>query len=70
MATPRFTGCVTVTGVTPDAPIVTSFGTARGPKRPFRFHHNGEQLRDTLWLGGRLAVAQSSIAGRPVVTAL
>ena len=67
---PAFHGCVTVTGVTPDAPIVTSFGTAHGPEATFRFHHNGEQLRDTLWLGGRLAVARSSIAGRPVVTAL
>ena len=68
-ADPTFHGCVTVTGVAPDAPIVTSFGTARGPEATFRFHLNGEQLRDTLWLGGRLATAQSSVAGRPVVTA-
>jgi len=66
---PAFRGCVTVAGVAPDAPVVTSFGSARGPEASFRFHVTGEQLRDTLWLGGRLAVAHSSVAGRPVLIA-
>ena len=61
--------CIVFTGLPPGAVVAGSHGVSRGPRHVVRLRGTLDDATEAVYVGGRLALQERSVQGRPVLTA-
>lgn len=61
--------CIAFTGLPPGAVVAGSHGVSRGPRHVVRLRGTLDDATEAVYVGGRLALEERSVRGRPVFTA-